>query len=132
VLRSPNLKRLAIANPDRAPYGRAAVAALKKLGLYEQLQPRLATAENIAQAAQFVDSGNADAGLISMTSAMTPRLRANGTAFVIPRDLYPHIEQGAVALKRTLQPEAAQKFLSFLVSPPVQASFARTGLTQVK
>jgi molybdate transport system substrate-binding protein len=132
ALRSPSLKRLAIANPDRAPYGRAAVAALKKLGLYEQLQPRLATAENIAQAAQFVDSGNADAGLISMTSAMTPRLRANGNAFAIPRELYPPIEQGAVVLKRTQQREAGQKFMEFLVSPAVQVVFGRGGLTPVK
>lgn len=132
VLRSPGLKRLAIANPERAPYGRAAVAAMKKLGLYEQLQGRLATAENIAQAAQFVDSGNADAGLISMTSAMTPRLSASGSAFIIPRDLYPPIEQGAVVLKRTEQRDAAQKFLDFLVSPAVQAQFARSGLTAVK
>jgi molybdate transport system substrate-binding protein len=132
VLRSPSLKRLAIANPDRAPYGRAAVAALKKLGLYERLQPRLATAENIAQAAQFVDSGNADAGLISMTSATTPRLRASGSAFVIPRDLYPVIEQGAVVLKRTQQREAAQKFMEFLVSPAVQAQLAQGGLTPAR
>ncbi len=68
------LKRLAIANPDRAPYGRAAVAALKSLKLYDTLKPRIVTAENIAQAAQFVDSANADAGLISLTSALTPRL----------------------------------------------------------
>ena len=72
LLRSPELKRLAIANPDRAPYGRAAVAALTSLKLYDALKPRLVTAENIAQAAQFVDSGNADAGLISLTSALTP------------------------------------------------------------
>ena len=75
LLRSPELKRLAIANPDRAPYGRAAVAALTSLKLYDTLKPRLVTAENIAQAAQFVDSGNADAGLISLTSALTPRSR---------------------------------------------------------
>ena len=76
LLRNPNLKRLAIANPDRAPYGRAAVAALESLKLYDALKPRLVTAENISQTAQFVESGNADAGLISLTSALTPRLAA--------------------------------------------------------
>jgi len=132
LLRDPNLKRLAIANPERAPYGRAAVAALKSLNLYETLKPRLVTAENIAQAAQFVDSANADAGLISLTSAMTPRLQADGTYFVIPRDLYPPIEQGAVIVSNTKQREGAHRLLDFLLSAPVQAELGKSGLTPVK
>ena len=131
LLRSPALKRLAIANPDRAPYGRAAVAALKSLKLYDALKPRIVTAENIAQAAQFVDSGNADAGLISLTSALTPRLSASGAYFVIPRDLYPPVEQGAVIVSKTAQRAAAHKFLDFLLSAPVQAQLAKSGLTPV-
>ena len=132
LLRSPALKRLAIANPDRAPYGRAAVAALHRLDLYDALKPRLVTAENIAQAAQFVDSANADAGLISLTSALTPRLSADGSYFVIPRDLYPPIEQGAVIVSNTKQRAAAHKLLDFLLSPAVQAELAKSGLTPVK
>jgi molybdate transport system substrate-binding protein len=132
LLRNPALKRLAIANPDRAPYGRAAVAALTSLKLYDDLKPRLVTAENIAQAAQFVDSGNADAGLISLTSALTPRLSANGNYFVIPRDLYPPIEQGAAIVSATKQRDAAHRLLEFLLSAPVQAQLAKSGLTPVK
>ncbi len=132
LLRSPALKRLAIANPDRAPYGRAAVAALRSLNLYDALKPRLVTAENIAQAAQFVDSSNADAGLISLTSALTPRLTADGAFFVIPRDLYPPIEQGAVIVSSTRQRAAVHKLLGFLLSAPVQAQLAKSGLTPVK
>jgi len=132
LLRSPALRRLAIANPDRAPYGRAAVAALQNLNLYDALRPRLITAENIAQAAQFVDSGNADAGLISLTSALTPRLTADGTYFVIPRDLYPAIEQGVVIVSNTKQRAAVHKLLDFLLSPAVQAQLAKSGLTPVK
>jgi molybdate transport system substrate-binding protein len=129
TLKSAKLQRLAIANPERAPYGRAAVAALTKLGLYDALKPRLVTAANIAQAAQFADSGNADAGLISMTSAQTERLKASGTYFVVPRDLYPAIEQGAVVLKRTQMREgAAQKLLAFLLSKRVQAELKQRGL----
>jgi molybdate transport system substrate-binding protein len=128
LLRSPNLQRLAIANPDRAPYGRAAVAALTALKLYDSLKPRLVTAENIAQAAQFVDSGNADAGLISLTSALTPRLAASGVYFLVPRNLYPPIEQGAVIVSNTTQRPAVHKLLDYLLSPPVQAQFARNGL----
>jgi molybdate transport system substrate-binding protein len=132
LLRDPRLKSFAIANPESAPYGRAAVAALKSLRLYEALKPRLVTAENIAQAAQFVDSANADAGLISLTSALTPRLTADGSYFVIPRDLYPPIEQGAVIVSSTKQRAAVHKLLDFLLSPAVQAQLAKSGLTPVK
>jgi molybdate transport system substrate-binding protein len=132
LLRSPALKRLAIANPDRAPYGRAAVAALNSLKLYDQLKPRIVTAENIAQTAQFVESGNADAGLISLTSALTPQLSASGKYFVIPRDLYPPLEQGAVIVSKTTQRAAVHKLLDFLLSAPVQAQLARSGLTPVQ
>ena len=132
LLRDPLLKRLAIANPARAPYGRAAVAALTSLSLYESLKTRLVTAENISQAAQFVDSANADAGLISLTSALTPRLQASGSYFVIPRNLYPPIEQGAVIVSNTKQRAAAHKLLDFLLSPSVQTELAKRGLTPVK
>jgi molybdate transport system substrate-binding protein len=131
LLRNPDLKRLAVANPDRAPYGRAAVAALTNLKLYDTLKPRLVTAENIAQTAQFADTGNADAGLISLTSALTPRLAADGTYFVIPRDLYPPIEQGAVIVSKTTQHAQAHKFLDYLLSAPIQAQLAKSGLTPV-
>ncbi len=129
LLRDPKLKSLAIANPQRAPYGRAAVAALQSLHLYESLKPRIVTAENIAQAAQFVDSGNAQAGLISMTSALTPRLAANGHYFVIPAKLYPPIEQGAVLVSNSAQRVAAKKFLAFLMSAPMQQLLRKYGLT---
>lgn len=132
LLRGPALKRLAIANPDRAPYGRAAVAALTSLKLYDRLKPRIVTAENIAQAAQFADSGNADAGLISLTSALTPHMMANGTYFVMPRALYPPIEQGAVIVSKTTQRAAVHKLLDFLLSAPVQAQLAKSGLTPVR
>jgi molybdate transport system substrate-binding protein len=132
LLRNPNLNRLAIANPDRAPYGRAALAALQSLKLYETLKPRIVTAENIAQAAQFADSANADAGLISLTSALTPSLSADGSYFVIPGDLYPPIKQGAVIVSNSKQRAAVHKLLDFLLSPAVQAEFAKSGLTPVK
>jgi molybdate transport system substrate-binding protein len=129
LLSSPDLKCLAIANPDRAPYGRAAVAALTSLKLYVSLKPKLVTAENISQTAQFVDSGNADAGLISLTSAMTPRLTASGNYFLVPRDLYPPIEQGAVIVSTTKQRPQVHKFLDYLLSPSIQSQLAKSGLT---
>jgi molybdate transport system substrate-binding protein len=132
LLRGPALKRLAIANPERAPYGRAAVAALTSLKLYDDLKPRLVTADNIAQAAQFADSGNADAGLISLTSAMTPHMAEGGAYFVIPRELYPPIDQGAVIVTNTKERAAAHKLLDFLLSAPVQAQMAKSGLMPAK
>ncbi len=132
LLRNPNLKRLAIANPERAPYGRAAVAALTSLKLYDELKPRIVTAENISQTAQFAESGNADAGLISLTSALTPQLANSGSYFVIPRDLYPPIEQGMVIVGKSTRSEDAHKLVEFLLSPPVQAQFAKSGLTPVR
>lgn len=129
LLRSSELKTLAIANPRQAPYGRAAVAALKNLHLYESLQPRIVTAENIGQTAQFVESGNAQAGLISFTSALTPTLSSIGSYFIIPRNLYPPLNQAAIVVKNSVQRTAAEKLLNFLLSAPIQAEMAERGLT---
>jgi len=132
TLSDPSLKRLAIANPDRAPYGRAAVAALTSLKLIDALKPKFVTAENIAQAAQFAETGNADAGLISLTSASTPHLKEIGNYFIIPANLYPPIEQGAVIITSTTQRENAHKFLDFLLSSAIQHQLAQSGLNPVK
>ncbi len=123
-LRRPTLKTVAVANAEHAPYGRAAKAAIEKLGLSEILQSKLVVAENIAQAAQYADSGNAEAGFLSLTSALTPRLRADGKYIVIPEDAYPPLLQGAVVLK-----QGARQFLDFLLSPPIRNALAERGLT---
>jgi molybdate transport system substrate-binding protein len=132
TLSDPSLKRLAIANPQHAPYGRAAMASLTSLGLADALKPRLITAENISQAAQFADSGNADAGLISLTSALTERLRASGSYFEMPADSYPPILQGAVVMRKSAQAAAAHRLLEFLLSPAVKARLAERGLRPVR
>jgi molybdate transport system substrate-binding protein len=127
-LRSAGLHTLAVANAEHAPYGRAAKAAIEKLGLTETLKSKLVVAENIAQAAQYADSGNADAGLISLTSALTPRLSADGQYVIVPEDSYPLLLQGAVVIKQS--PEAAQAhgFLDFLLSPAIRKQLAERGL----
>ena len=132
TLSDPSLQRLAIANPDRAPYGKAAIAALTSLKLLDQLKPKFVTAQNIAQTAQFAETGNADAGLISLTSAKTEHLASIGNYFVIPSNLYPPIEQGAAIVSKTSQRQNAQKFLEFLLSPPIQQQLAKSGLTPVR
>lgn len=132
TLSDPSIQRLAIANPDRAPYGRAAIAALTSLKLLEQLKPKLVTASNIAQAAQFAETANADAGLISLTSASTEHLKSIGSAFVIPKNLYPPIDQGAVIITKTTRRADCIKFLEFLLSQAIQKQLAESGLTPVK
>jgi molybdate transport system substrate-binding protein len=128
TLRDPALKSIAIANAEHAPYGRAAEASLKSLGLYDQARPKFVVAENIAQTAQYVDSGNAQVGLISLTSALSDRLRASGHYFVMPRDSYPPILQGAVVLRNSPDKAAAHQLLDFLTSPAVQKELAARGL----
>lgn len=128
LLRRPEVERIAIANPDRAPYGRAAVAALHKSGLYEAVKSRLVTAENISQAAQFVDTGNAEVGFISLTSASTARLKTDGQYFVVPSSLYDPIEQGAVLITKAEHRVEGKKFLAFLMSTPVQQGMREYGL----
>jgi molybdate transport system substrate-binding protein len=126
-LRRSTVRTVAIANPEHAPYGRAAKAAIEKLGLVQQLQGKLVTAENIAQAAQYADTGNADAGFISLTSALTPRLREDGSYKEIPPNAYPAIVQGAVVIKGQGAEEGA-KFLSFLLSPTIRKQLDQAGL----
>jgi molybdate transport system substrate-binding protein len=127
-LRNPSLKTVAVANPDHAPYGRAAKAAIEKLGLTATLQSKLVVAENIAQTAQYADSGNAEVGFLSLTSALTPRLMADGKYVALPEDSYPPLLQGAVVIKNGPAAEEAHQFLDFLLSPPIRKQLAERGL----
>ena len=119
---------LAIANPEHAPYGRAAVSALTWMKLYEQLKPKLVIAENIAQTAQFVESGNAQLGLISLTTASTEHFRQEGSFVRIPPMAYPEIRQCAVVLLKSQHREDAHQFLDWLISPPIQQSLTKYGI----
>ena len=131
-LRGSAIRSIAIASPEHAPYGRAAQAALEHLNLLAAVQSRLRIAENIAQAAQYVDSGNAQVGFISLTSALTPRLRADGHYIRVPAADYPPILQGAVILRGAKAAGAAHRFLDFLDSPGVAQNLANSGLEPVQ
>ncbi len=122
VLLDGSVKKIAIANPDHAPYGRAAVAALTKVGLYEQLKAKFVYGENISQTAQFVQSGNAQAGIIAESLASSPAMKG-GKAWKIPAETHPPIEQAAVVLKSTKNKAAATAFLDF-----VKGDFGREAL----
>jgi len=115
ALLEPGVGKIAIANPEHAPYGRAAVAALRNAGIYDQVRPKLVYGENIAQAAQFVSSRNAQAGILALSLAISPPMRG-GKRWEIPTNLHAPIEQGAVILKSAKNKEGAREFLTFLKS----------------
>jgi molybdate transport system substrate-binding protein len=132
LLTDPRTTRIAIANDLHAPYGRAAVSALKWLKLYDKVAPHLVVAENIAQTAQFVESGNAQMGLISMTAASTPHFKEIGTFVLVPTYAYPSIRQCAVVMVKSERKAEAHAFLDWLLTPAVQESLHNLGLSPVQ
>jgi molybdate transport system substrate-binding protein len=131
TLRDGHFASLAIANPDHAPYGRAAVEALTWIKLYEPLKPKLVIAENIAQTAQFVESGNAQLGLISLTAASTEQFKQEGSFVRIPEVTYTALRQCAVVMKKSAHRSDAHAFLDWLRSPPIQRNLGRYGLEPI-
>ncbi|MBV8515301.1 MAG: molybdate ABC transporter substrate-binding protein [Acidobacteria bacterium] len=126
ALRDPSVQKVAIANPEHAPYGRAAVEALKHAGIYEKVQSKLVFGENISQAAQFVQSGNAQAGIIALSLAASPAMKS-GQRWGVPADEYAPIEQAAVILKSARDKESARAFLAFVSSEAGQRTLANYG-----
>ena len=124
---APLVRRVAIANPEHAPYGRASIAALRSAGVYHAVADRLVLGENVSQAAQFVESGAADLGIVALSLVRAPSVRGVGTYVEIPADLYPPIEQGAVVLARATDPAAAGDFLDFVLSPAGRPVLERYG-----
>jgi len=114
ALVGPGVRRIALANPAHAPYGRAAVEALRRAGLYEKARTRFVLGENVSQAAQFAHSGNADVGIIALSLALAPAMKASGVYVEIPPSLHRPIEQGAIVLRAARDKAAAREFLAFL------------------
>jgi molybdate transport system substrate-binding protein len=131
-LTDPQVKSIAIANELHAPYGRAAASALRKLNIYDKVSPHLVVAENIAQTAQFVESGNAQLGLISLTTASSPHFLDVGTFVLVPTNLYPEILQYAVVMAKSERKAEARAFLDWLLTSAVQENLAKHGLGAVK
>jgi molybdate transport system substrate-binding protein len=127
ALLEPSVRRIAIANPRHAPYGVAAVAALKSLGVHDQVESRLVLGENVAQAAQFVQSGAADLGILALALAIAPKMRDAGRHWEIPLDAYPRMDQGGIILKRTANPDAALAFRDFVLGDHGRAVLTRYG-----
>ena len=127
ALTSDRVAHIAIANPDHAPYGRAAVAALTHAGIYDRVRSKLVFGENVAQAMQFVSTGAADAGIVALSLALAPASKDAGRWFEIPATDYPAIEQGGAILQWASDVDAARAFRAFLTSEPGRAVLKRYG-----
>jgi molybdate transport system substrate-binding protein len=121
TLREGKFRNLAIANPELAPYGKAAQQALEKLGLWARFQDRIVKGETIGQAHAMVASGNAELGFVALSSVLSPRNETKGSRWDVPADLYAPLRQDAVLLKRAAGNPAARAFLDFLRSAKAKA-----------
>jgi molybdate transport system substrate-binding protein len=126
ALLDPSVQKIAIANPEHAPYGRAAVEALKRAGIYDKVEQKLVYGENISQAAQFVQSRNAQAGIIALSLALSPAMK-DGHRWTVPIDQYTPLEQAAVIMKTARDKNTARTFLSFVSSDSGQRTLGSYG-----
>ena len=127
ALRQSSAKTIAIANPRHAPYGRAAIAAMVHFKMYDDVKDRLVLGENVSQAAQFVESGAADIGIIALSLALAPAMSTKGTYWEIPTETHPPLEQGAVIVKASKRADSAKQFLEFVKSRQGVAIMTRYG-----
>jgi molybdate transport system substrate-binding protein len=114
VLLDPLVKKIAVANPQHAPYGQAAVAAMQKESIYEKVKEKFVLGENISQTASFVVSGSADVGIVALSLALSPNMKDKGRYAEVPTGEYPPIEQACVILSSSKNKEAARQFLLFV------------------
>jgi molybdate transport system substrate-binding protein len=127
LLASGRVTRFAIANPAHAPYGRAAEAALRKRGIWTDLQPRLVLGDNVSQAAQFATTGNAVGGIIAYSLVLAPNVRSRGAFALIPEADHPPLRQRMVLLKRA--GPIVERFYQYLQQPAARAILGRYGFT---
>lgn len=126
-LDDPKITRIAIANPKHAPYGKRAEEALRAKGFWDRIQPKLVFGENIAQTAQFVETGNAQVGIIALSLAVNQELAQKGGYWLIPDDLHEPLEQGFIITKRAEGNELAKQFAAYMDSKPARAIMTRYG-----
>lgn len=132
ALLDSGIRKIAIANPKHAPYGRAAVAAMKSAGVYDKVEGKLVLGENISQTAQFVQSGTADVGMVALSLAVSPGMNSSGRYVEVPAMDYPAIEQGAAILKQSKQKVEAAKFLDFMKTPVAKQILEKYGFVVPK
>ena len=127
ALTDASITHLAIANPEHAPYGRAAVAAMQSAGVYDRLRAKLVLGENVAQTMQFAQSGAADAAIVARSLTFAPDIKGTGRVFDIPPATYPRMDQGGVIMRWAADPEAARALRGFLLSADGRAILERSG-----
>lgn len=122
ALRAPAVKKIALAQPRSAPYGRAAQAALEKLGAWSELRSQFVFGESISQTAQFVETGSADLGFVALALVLSPKLKSQGRWQEVPPALYAGVslDHTGVLTHRGAQNRAAKRYLEFLGSPPAK------------
>lgn len=128
LLTDPSVSRISIANPQHAPYGRAAMASIEHYGLKDKVASKLVYGENVSQAAQFVQSGNAQAGLIALSLAKSPAMASAGKYWELPTDSYPELRQAAGVISASKQKKEAQAFLDYVLSAEGAAILRKAGL----
>ena len=129
IVADSNVQKIAIANPAHAPYGRAAEAALKNAGLWDSVSSKLVLGENIAQTAQFVESGNADVGIVALSLVLAPAMKEQGKYFIIPGTLYSPLQQAAVILKSSSHKELAGRFLQYIKTSEISSLLRQYGFS---
>lgn len=115
ALADPSLAHISVANPEHAPYGRAAIAALKSVGVYDAVKPRLVFGENVAQALQFAQTGAADAAVVARSLAVAPSQKDHGRFVDVPADAYPPLEQAGAILKAAADVDAARALRAYIL-----------------
>lgn len=128
-LNAPDIRRIAIANPRHAPYGKRAVEALQAAGVWTKAEAKLVYGENIAHAAQFVQTGNAEVGIIALALALSPELAKQGSYWLIPDTLHAPLEQGFIITRRAAGNALAQRFAEHMRGPEARAVMTRYGFT---
>lgn len=126
-LADPAIQKIAIANPKHAPYGKRAEEALRASGMWEKVEAKLVYGENVAQAAQFVQSGNAQAGIVALSLALSPELAKQGGYALISDKLHQPLEQGFIVTRRAAVNTLAQAFASFMAGLEARAIMSRYG-----
>ena len=125
VITDDAVKRISIAKPDVAPYGARAVECMKYYKLYDKVKDKLVYADNIAQAAQFAQTGNAEIGFLAMALVMTPDMK--GTYYVLDTKSYKPVEQAMILMKSWQKNPEAQKFMNYVLSAECKPIFEKYG-----
>ena len=127
ILKSSAIKKIAIANPETAPYGERAVQLLKSQKLYESLKSKIVLGENISQTAQFAFTGNAEIGFVALSLALAPDMAGKGDYYIVPQSMYQPIEQACILIKTQVLNTEAAKFKKFVLSPNSKAIWEKWG-----